>query len=58
MDKQQRFEDFIKELTKLSKKYGVAIKAIGGVYIAEDIQELKNISYSQDASSGDLEFEC
>jgi hypothetical protein len=58
MNKQQRFEDFTAELTELSKKHGIAIKAIGGVYIADNAAELANITYSQDASSGDLEWEC
>jgi hypothetical protein len=50
MNEQQRFEKFTKELAKLSKKYGVAIKAIGGVGIGE----ITEIEYSNDETSGDL----
>jgi len=40
----------ISELAKLSKKYGVAIKSIGGVMIGN----IADIEYSSDATSGDL----
>ncbi len=50
MTEQQRFEKFTKELAKLSKKYGVAIKSIGGVMIGE----IQDIEYSSDETSGDL----
>ena len=30
------YDMFIAELTKLSRKYGVAIQSVGGVYLAED----------------------
>ncbi|MEI7475315.1 MAG: hypothetical protein WCK67_11130 [bacterium] len=50
MNEQQRFEKFTKELAKLSKKYGVAIKAIGGIAIGE----IAEIEYSNDETSGDL----
>lgn len=46
------FKKFVKELAELSKKYGVAIKSIGGVTIGE----IKDISYSDDETSGDLEY--
>ncbi len=50
MNEQQRFEKFTQELAKLSKKYGVAIKSIGGVMIGE----IADIEYSNDETSGDL----
>jgi hypothetical protein len=50
MNELQRFEKFTKELAKLSKKYGVAIKSIGGV----EIGEITEIEYSNDETSGDL----
>lgn len=50
MNEQQRFEKFTQELAKLSKKYGVAIKSIGGVMIGE----IADIEYSSDKTSGDL----
>ena len=62
MNKQQRFEDFTAELAQLSKKYGIAIKSVGGVYITNEKSnfskgEFKNLQYSNDASSNDLYFE-
>lgn len=55
-ERQQRFEDFVKELTILSKKYGVAIRSIGGVFISMDINDMKNINYDDDSTSGDLNY--
>ena len=50
-DKEKRnFEKFRAELTKISQKYGVAIKSIGGVSIGE----IADIEYSNDPESGDL----
>ena len=46
----RNFEKFRTELAKLSKKYGVAIKSIGGVMIGE----IADIEYSNDETSGDL----
>ena len=50
MTEQEKFEKFRTELAKLSKKYGVAIKSIGGVMIGE----IADIKYSNDETSGDL----
>ncbi len=50
---EKEIENFLKfknELTKLSKKYGVAIKAIGGVKIGG----IADIEYNDDYTSGDL----
>ena len=47
------YQKFVTELEKLSVKYGVEIRAIGGVTIWED-GELESIVYSKDETSGDL----
>lgn len=50
-DKEKRnFEKFRAELTKLSQKYGVSIKSIGGVSIGK----IADIEYSNEPESGDL----
>jgi len=46
----RNFEKFRTELARISKKYGVAIKSIGGVMIGE----IADIEYSNDPTSGDL----
>jgi len=48
--KNNKYQSFIRELTQLSKDYGIAIKSIGGVQIGE----IKEIEYSNDETSGDL----
>lgn len=50
-----QYEKYTEELTKLSKKYGIVLKAIGGVNICtqEDMKDLKG--YTTDLESGDLE---
>ena len=48
------YETFIAELTKLSRKYGVAIQSVGGVYLADDPVEFCNVNYVADITSGDL----
>ena len=48
--KETNYQAFIRELTELSKEYGIAIKSIGGVQIGE----IKEIKYSDDETSGDL----
>ena len=50
MTEQERFEKFTQELAKLSKKYGVVIKSIGGVSFGD----ILDIEYSNDSSSSDL----
>ena len=53
-DKEKRnFEKFRAELTRISKKYGVAVKSIGNLMIGE-IGEIADIEYSDDPESGDL----
>lgn len=53
-DEKVRFDEFVKGLTELSKKTGVVIRAIGGVYI-NDIADVQDIEYTNDSTSGDLE---
>ena len=50
-DKEKRnFEKFRAELTRISKKYGVAIKSIGGLMVGD----IADIEYNDDPESGDL----
>ena len=48
------YDKFIAELTKLSRKYGVAIQSVGGIYLADDPDEFRNVNYVADITSGDL----
>lgn len=52
-NQQQRFTQFTSELAKLSEKHGIAIQSIGGITIYDDPID---IQYTNDASSGDLEY--
>ena len=45
---------FITELTELTRKYGVAIQSVGGVYLADERGEFDKLTYTADISSGDL----
>ena len=51
---QVNYDRFITELTALSRKYGVAIQSVGGVYIADERGEFDSLTYNADISSGDL----
>ena len=48
------YDQFIAELTKLSRKYGVAFQSVGGVHLADDPGEFRNVRYVADITSGDL----
>ena len=48
------YDKFIAELTKLSRKYGVAIQPVGGVHLADEPGEFRAGSYIADITSGDL----
>lgn len=48
------FQKFVFGLTKITRRYGVALQCIGGVYIADEVGEYKNLDYNADSSSGDL----
>ena len=54
-NEKKRFTAFCKELEKISKKYDIAIRAIGGVDIYMD-GSIFGIKYDDDWSSGDLEY--
>ena len=51
---ENNYDRFIAELTALTRKYGVAIQSIGGVYLADEPAEFDNVTYTADISSGDL----
>ena len=55
MNNETRFDNFVRELTELSIKYKIAIRAIGGVCIYDD--DISDIVYSNDPTSGDLYYE-
>ena len=48
------YDKFIAELTKFTRKYGVAIQSVGGIYLADDPGEFRNVRYVADITSGDL----
>ncbi len=50
---EKRYAKFVSELTQISRKYGIAIKSIGGVVIA-DSDEFSKVEYDADSTSGDL----
>lgn len=51
----RRYENFAKDLAKLSKTYGIVIKSIGGINLCSQ-EDLKNFKgYTTDLESGDLE---
>jgi hypothetical protein len=48
------YQQFVKALTELTRQYGIALQCVGGVYIADQAGEFKDLSYIADISSGDL----
>mgnify|MGYP000890574392 CR=1 FL=1 len=48
------YDRFVAELTQLTRKYGVAIKSVGGVILADSTGEFCNVTYDADIASGDL----
>lgn len=46
-----RFQRFVRDLERISTKHGIAIEAVGGVYIFD---EPIKITYDKDHTSGDL----
>lgn len=48
------YDNFIAELTVLTRKYGVAIQSVGGVILADRAGEFRDVTYVADISSGDL----
>lgn len=51
----RHYENFSKELARLTQKYGVVLHVVGGVYFSskEDLQDF--IGYTTDLDSGDIE---
>ena len=49
-----RYDQFVAELTALTRKFGIALTSIGGVHIANDIAEFSELRYIADITSGDL----
>ena len=48
------YDQFVAELTALTRKYGVAIQSVGGVILADQAGEFRDVTYVADISSGDL----
>lgn len=48
------YDQFVAELTALTRKYGVAIQSVGGVILADHTGEFHDVTYVADISSGDL----
>ena len=51
---EKNYDRFITELTALTRKYGVAIQSVGGVYLADERGEFDKLTYNADITSGDL----
>ena len=51
---ENNYDRFISELTTLTRKYGVAIQSVGGVYLADESGEFDKLTYTADITSGDL----
>lgn len=51
---QPNYDQFVAELTELTRKYGVAIQSVGGVFLAQQAGAFSCVTYIADASSGDL----
>jgi hypothetical protein len=51
---ENNYDRFIAELTALTRKYGVAIQSVGGVYLADEKGEFEKLTYNADITSGDL----
>ncbi|WP_300711163.1 hypothetical protein [Limnohabitans sp.] len=51
---ENNYDSFITELTALTRKYGVAIQSVGGVYLADERGEFDKVTYNADITSGDL----
>ncbi|QUP56495.1 hypothetical protein GO998_22725 (plasmid) [Ralstonia syzygii] len=48
------YNAFVTELSTLTRKYGVALTAIGGVCIADEPGAYRNVVHVADITSGDL----
>ena len=52
--RQANYDQFIAELTRITRQYGVAIQSVGGVILADAPGEFRDVTYIADISSGDL----
>lgn len=48
------YDQFVAELTALTRKYGVAIQSVGGIILADHASDFRDVTYRADISSGDL----
>lgn len=48
------YDQFVAELTALTRRYGVAIQSVGGVILADQAGEFRDVTYIADITSGDL----
>lgn len=48
------YNQFMRELVALTRKYGIAIESCGGISIAEAKGEFAQVKYLADITSGDL----
>jgi len=53
MTKEDRFHNFVEELTKLSYKYDIVIETIGGVTILDE-DHMTHIHYGKSYADGNL----
>jgi hypothetical protein len=51
---QVRYRRFVVDLTRISRRHGVAVKSVGGVTLAEQASEYAALVYVGDITSGDL----
>lgn len=51
---QADYDRFVKGLTQLSRKYGVVLKSIVEVCIADEPGEFRDVTYHGDITNGDL----
>ena len=52
--RQANYDQFIAELTRITRQYGVAIQSVGGVFLADAPAEFGRVTYIADITSGDL----
>ena len=48
------YNQFIAELTRITRQYGVAIQSVGGVFLADAPAGFGRVTYIADITSGDL----
>ena len=53
-NRQANYDQFIAELTRITRQYGVAIQSVGGVFLADAPAEFGRVTYIADITSGDL----